>query len=507
MSVPTTKNEILTNDAIVFLRLLTRTFKPTLTNLLHNRIQIQNNIDNGIYPDFIEETKNIRDGDWVVSPLPSELQLRTVEITGPAERKMMINALNSNADCFMCDIEDSLSPTWNNVINAQINFYDYVRKNITYHDQNKNKDYLINDYSNTPVLFVRPRGLHMVEKNLIIDNDPIPASFFDFGLFVFHNAKKLLSNNSGPYFYLPKLEHHLEARLWNDIFNFSQDYLSIPRGSIKATVLVEHISLAFQMDEVLYELRNHSAGLNCGRWDYIFSYIKKFKNYSNFCLPDRSQVTMKTHFMDSYVKLLTKTCHRRKVHAMGGMAAQIPVKNNDELNNKNLKKVYEDKKQEALNGMDGTWVAHPGLINTARNSFMENKVVKHLNQISYIPDVDITSYDLLKVPEGEITMDGIIENINALVLYMNSWLNGVGAVAINNKMEDAATAEISRLQLWQWIRHKKRIDTGKLITHDLISEITYEISSYNRINEILLKMLEKEVPDEFLTTELVDLLN
>ena len=503
----TTKSDILNNDAISFLTLLTRTFKPVLDKLLNNRILIQKNIDNGNFPNFINETKNIRESEWIVSPLPDELQLRTVEITGPAERKMMINALNSDADCFMCDVEDSLSPTWDNIINSQINFYDYVHQKIAYYNPEKNKHYYINDYNNTPVLFVRPRGLHMVEKNLLIDNEPIPASFFDFGLYFFHNAKQLLSNNTGPYFYLPKLEHYLEARLWNDIFNFSQDYFKIPRGTIKATVLVEHISLAFQMDEVLFELRNHSAGLNCGRWDYIFSFIKKFKNFPNFCLPDRSLVTMNTHFMDSYVKLLTKTCHRRKVHAMGGMAAQVPVKNNPDLNNKNLEKVYSDKKKEAENGMDGTWVAHPGLIKTARLSFIDNRVVKSTNQISYVPDVNISAKDLLTIPTGEITHEGIIENINALVLYINSWLNGRGAVAISHKMEDAATAEISRLQLWQWVKHKKRIDTGKLITLDYISDLTYEISSFNKVNELFLNMLEKDVPDEFLTIELYDLLN
>ena len=504
---PTTQIDILTDEAIEFLTVLTKTFKPVLNNLLDNRKKIQNNINNEIFPNFINETEHIRKSEWQVSPLPKDLQLRTVEITGPAERKMMINALNTDADCFMCDIEDSLSPSWTNIINAQINFYDYIRKKIALFSVEKNKHYYIKDYDKTPVLFVRPRGLHMIEKNLLIENEPIPASFFDFGLYFFHNAKKLISNNTGPYFYLPKLEHYLEARLWNDIFNFSQDYLNIPRGTIKATVLVEHISLAFQMDEVLYELRNHSAGLNCGRWDYIFSFIKKFKNFPNFCLPDRSLVTMNTHFMDSYVKLLTNTCHRRNVHAMGGMAAQVPVRNNPELNNKNLEKVYSDKKKEAENGMDGTWVAHPGLIKTARLSFIENRIIKSTNQISYIPDVNITAKDLLAVPKGEITRDGVVENINALVLYIHSWINGKGAVAISHKMEDAATAEISRLQLWQWIKHKKRIDTGKLITLDYISDLTYEISSFNKVNELFLKMLEKDEPDEFLTTELYDLLN
>ena len=504
---PTTQIDILTDEAIEFLTVLTKTFKPVLNNLLDNRKKIQNNIDNEIFPNFISETEHIRKSEWQVSPLPKDLQLRTVEITGPAERKMMINALNTDADCFMCDIEDSLSPSWTNIINAQINFYDYIRKKIALFSVEKNKHYYIKDYDKTPVLFVGPRGLHMIEKNLLIENEPIPASFFDFGLYFFHNAKKLISNNTGPYFYLPKLEHYLEARLWNDIFNFSQDYLNIPRGTIKATVLVEHISLAFQMDEVLYELRNHSAGLNCGRWDYIFSFIKKFKNFPNFCLPDRSLVTMNTHFMDSYVKLLTNTCHRRNVHAMGGMAAQVPVRNNPELNNKNLEKVYSDKKKEAENGMDGTWVAHPGLIKTARLSFIENRIIKSSNQISYIPDVNITAKDLLAVPKGEITRDGVVENINALVLYIHSWINGKGAVAISHKMEDAATAEISRLQLWQWIKHKKRIDTGKLITLDYISDLTYEISSFNKVNELFLKMLEKDEPDEFLTTELYDLLN
>lgn len=501
-----TKKDILSEGAIEFLNKLTRKFRGQLNSVLENRRKIQKNIDKGLMPQFIEETRNIRESKWEVSTLPFNLRCRTVEITGPAERKMMINAFNTNANCFMCDIEDSLSPTWENIINAQINLHDYCHRNLTHYDVNKDKIYYIFDYDKNPIMHVRPRGLHMVEHNFLVDGEPIPASFFDFGLHMYHNGLKLLINERGPYFYLPKLQHYLEARLWNNIFNFTQDYLDIPRGTIKATVLVEHISLAFQMDEVLFELRNHSGGLNCGRWDYIFSFIKTFKKSPDFVLPDRKDITMSTHFMESYVKLLTETCHKRGVHAMGGMAAQIPVRNNPEVNKLNLEKVFNDKQNEAANGMDGTWVAHPGLINTALQAFKENALIIGDNQIVYKPQYNISESDLLRVPEGVITEKGILENINALVLYLHSWLNGRGAVAINNKMEDAATAEISRLQLWQWIYHNKKTNEGKEITYEYVEELTNKISSYEKINDIFLKMISKEKPDNFLTTELIKFL-
>ena len=498
--------KVFTEKACKFIEDLVKKFKPQINNILDNRKKTQENINNGIFPTFLEETEHIRNGSWKVAQIPKDLINRTIEITGPVDRKMIINALNSNANCFMCDIEDSLSPSWENIVNGQINLYDLARKNISYFHKKRNKHYKINDYNNIPTLMVRPRGFHMIESHITLNGEPIPACLFDFGFHFYHNAKKLTENNSGPYFYLPKMQHYLEARLWNDIFNYSQDYLSIPRGTIRATVLVEHISLAFQMDEVLYELRHHSAGLNCGRWDYIFSFIKLFKNYKEMVLPDRKLITMKTHFMDSYVKLLTKTCHRRGIHAMGGMAAQIPVKNNDELNNKNLQIVYNDKKGEASAGMDGTWVAHPGLIDIARKSFEENRLVEGNNQLNVqFNDDNLKEEDLLKIPEGSITIDGIKENINACILYMSSWLNNRGAVAINNKMEDAATAEISRMQLWSWIYHKRILENGDIVNLDLIKKL---IDNYEQKNvcDLLIKMLGTKEPPDFLTNKLYNLL-
>jgi malate synthase len=410
----------------------------------------------------------IREQDWKVLPVLEDLQDRRVEITGPVDRKMVINALNSGAKVFMADFEDANAPTWANNIEGQINLRDANRRNISFTNPKNGKQYALNE--TTATLMVRPRGWHLDEKNVTVDGEFISGSLFDFGLYFFHNATELIQRGSGPYFYLPKLEHHLEARLWNTVFVSAQKTLGIEEGTIKATVLLETILAAFQMDELLWELRQHSAGLNCGRWDYIFSFIKRFRNHSAFVMPDRGQVTMNVHCMKSYSKLLIKTCHRRNAHAMGGMAAQIPIKNNPEANEIAFGKVAADKLREAKDGHDGTWVAHPGLVKTAMDIF--NEYMPNANQIDNKRlDVNITEEDLLAVPKGTITEAGIRENINVSILYIESWLQGNGAAALYHKMEDAATAEISRTQLWQWIQNASKMDTGGTITQDLIDSL------------------------------------
>ncbi|MEO6693955.1 MAG: malate synthase A, partial [Ignavibacteria bacterium] len=417
---------------------------------------------------------------WQVAPIPVDLTDRRVEITGPVERKMIINALNSGANVFMADFEDSNSPTWENNIEGQLNLRDAVNGTISFNNQ-QGKEYKLNE--KTAVLIVRPRGWHLVEKNLIIDNEPVSASIFDFGLFFFHNAKNLISKGSGPYFYLPKLESHIEAKLWNDIFNLAQDELQISRGTIRATVLIETILAAFEMDEILYELKDHSAGLNCGRWDYIFSFIKKFRNLNDFVLPDRGLVTMNAHFLRSYSQLLISTCHKRGIHAMGGMAAQIPIKNDSKANDEAIAKVKADKEREAADGHDGTWVAHPGLIGVAKEVF--DRIMPEPNQINKkIDNVKIEAKDLLAVPKGEITETGLRQNINIALQYLEAWLNGNGCVPIYNLMEDAATAEISRAQIWQWIQHENgKLENGKKITKELYSKIVNE--ELNKIKEMV----------------------
>ena len=500
----TSKNEIFTSEANTFVELLSKKFESSRLNLLKKRSEKQEEINNNKFPTFLKETENIRNGKWKISKIPDDLQKRTVEITGPPNRKMMINALNCGSDCYMCDMEDSLSPTWDNLVQGQINLYDLVRKRISYYDKKKEKMYSINDYNNIPTLFVRPRGLHMTQN---VNGKNISASLFDFGYYFFHNAKKLIENNTGPYFYLPKLESHLEAKWWNGVFNFSEDYLSIPRGTIKATVLIETILAAFEMDEILYELRHHSAGLNCGRWDYIFSFIKKFKNHKEFILPNRSLITMDVHFMNSYVKLLVKTCHKRGAHAMGGMSAQLPVKNNDELNEFNFDKVYKDKVSEAKNGMDGTWIAHPAFIEIAQKAFFENSLIDGPNQINILRnDVNIIDTDLITVPSGEITLRGVELNVIALVKYIESWISGVGAVAINNLMEDAATAEISRLQLWQWINHNVLID-DKILDINYIMDIVKNNCNNIIVTNLVKKMLFTNNPPEFMTNFILNKIN
>jgi malate synthase len=444
-----------------------------------------------------------------VAPIPADLQDRRVEITGPVERKMIINALNSGAKVFMADFEDSNTPTWSNQIEGQLNLQDAVRRSITYVDPATGKKYQLNE--RTAVLLVRPRGWHLEERHVLIDGAPMSGSLFDFGLYIFHNAKHLLSSGSGPYFYLPKMESHLEARLWNDVFIFAQDYVGIPQGSIRATVLIETILATFEMDEILYELRNHSAGLNCGRWDYIFSYIKKFSNDPNAILPDRAQVTMTTHFLRSYSKLLIRTCHRRNIHAMGGMAAFIPIKSDPVANEKAIAQVRADKEREASDGHDGTWVAHPGLVPVAMEIF--NRLMPGPNQIDKkLADFHATAADLLEVPKGEITEAGVRQNIAVGLGYQEAWLRGIGCVPLFNLMEDAATAEISRAQLWQWIHHGAHLKDGRKIDYALCDAMIQEelekakqignparMAAYEKSAQLMRDMIRSPQFVEFLT--------
>ncbi len=459
---------ILTREAQAFLGRLAEKFEASRQELLARRKAVQQEINEGKFPDFLPETADIRRKDWKVAPIPSDLQDRRVEITGPVDRKMIINALNSGANVFMADFEDSNTPTWSNNIEGQANLRDAVKGTIQFRSP-EGKEYKL--ATKPATLIVRPRGWHLNEKHFLVDGKPISGSLFDFGLFSFHNAAALLSKGSGPYFYLPKMESHLEARLWNDVFNFAQDDLKIPRGSIRATVLIETILAAFEMDEILYELRDHSAGLNCGRWDYIFSFIKKFQAHADFVLPDRSEVTMETHFLSSYVKLLVETCHRRGIHAMGGMAAQIPIRNDSAANDQAMEKVRNDKLREVKAGHDGTWVAHPGLVPIAKEIFDQHMPGR--NQISSRAEGDASKHsvqakDLIAVPKGEITEKGLRWNIDVGLQYLYSWLGGLGCVPIYNLMEDAATAEISRAQVWQWVKYKSKLSDGKTVTAAMV---------------------------------------
>jgi len=465
------ESQVLTPAAREFLLELSRNFEKRRQELLARREVRQKEIDAGKLPDFLPETAEIRKSDWKVAPIPKDLLDRRVEITGPVDRKMIINALNSGANVFMADFEDSNSPTWQNNIEGQANLYDAVRRTITFASP-EGKSYQLNEKVAT--LLVRPRGWHLNERHFQVDGASISASLFDFGLYFFHNAKELIRRGTGPYFYLPKMESHLEARLWNDVFNFAQERLGVPRGTIRATVLIETILASFEMDEILYELREHSSGLNCGRWDYIFSFIKKFRNRPDFVLPDRSSVTMEKHFLKSYVELLIRTCHRRGIHAMGGMAAQIPIKNDPAANEKAIEKVRQDKLREVHAGHDGTWVAHPGLVPIAKEIFDEH--MKTPNQIGRtLPEVQITPKDLLTVPEGKITEEGLKWNIDVGLQYVESWLRANGCVPIYNLMEDAATAEICRAQVWQWVRHGAKItDDGRTITAEMVRSLIPE---------------------------------
>lgn len=470
-AVPPPFVEILTPEALTFVAALQREFGGRREALLQRRGERQTQLDAGHKPDFLPETAEIRAGDWTIAPVPQDLQDRRVEITGPADRKMVINALNSGARVFMADFEDALSPGWDNLIQGQINLRDAIRRTIDFTSP-EGKAYRLNEQVAT--LIVRPRGWHLVEKHVTIDGQPVSGSLFDFGLYLFHNARELLDRGSGPYFYLPKLESHLEARLWNDVFVLAQERLGIPRGTIKATVLIETILGAFEMDEILYELREHSAGLNCGRWDYIFSAIKKFRNDPEVIYPDRALVTMTTHFMRSYSLLAIKTCHRRSAHAIGGMSAFIPVKNDPEANERAFAQVRADKQREAGDGHDGTWVAHPGMVSIALEIF--NAAMPQPNQIDrQREDVQVTADDLLAVPTGPITEAGLRTNISVGVQYIAAWLNGAGAVPINNLMEDAATAEICRSQIWQWIRRPQGVlDDGRKVTVELFQQMLGE---------------------------------
>jgi len=465
--------QILTREAVALAAKLQRAFGGGRAELLARRARRQAELDAGALPDFLPETRAVREGDWTCAPIPADIADRRVEITGPVDRKMVINALNSGASVFMADFEDANTPKWDNNLQGHINLRDAIRRRIDYTSP-EGKSYRLNE--KTAVVFVRPRGWHLPEKHVLIDGQPISGGIFDFALYFFHNAKELLARGSGPYFYLPKLESHLEARLWNDVFVMAQDELGVPRGSIRATVLIETLMAAFEMDEILHELREHSAGLNCGRWDYIFSCIKKLRNNKDFCLADRALVTMTTHFMKSYALLLIKTCHRRNLHAMGGMAAQIPVKNDEAANAEAFARVKADKEREAAQGHDGTWVAHPGLVPVALEVF--DRLMPAPNQIATRKrdDVKVVAADLLKFePETPITEKGLRLNINVAIQYVGAWLVGQGAVPIFNLMEDAATAEISRSQVWQWIRSPKgKFDDGRKITKDMVAAMIPE---------------------------------
>ena len=464
-------DQTLSSDALAFLAELERRFGPTRRDLLARRREVDARLQAGELPGFLEETRAIREADWQIALVPRDLRDRRVEITGPVDRKMIVNALNCGASVYMADFEDATTPTWANLIEGQINLRDAIRRNIDFTDPDSRKRYRLGDKVAT--LLVRPRGWHLPEAHLAIDGQPMSGALFDFGLYVFHNAKELIARGTGPYFYLPKLESHLEARLWNDVFVFAQERLGIPRGTIKATALIETILAAFEMDEILYELREHSAGLNCGRWDYIFSFIKKFRSRPDFIMPDRGLVTMTVHCMRSYSLLAIQTCHRRGAHAIGGMAAQIPIRDDREANEQALGKVRTDKEREAADGHDGTWVAHPGLVPIAKEVF--DQLMPGVNQIARRrEDVSVTAADLLTVPEGTITERGLRHNLNVGVLYLEAWLRGSGCVPIYNLMEDAATAEISRAQVWQWCHHEARIQGGPVIDAALVERLLEE---------------------------------
>jgi malate synthase len=459
---------VLTPEAIAFVVELQRKFGSERERLLARRKEVQAKLDSGWKPDFLTETRSLRDADWVVAPLPKDLLDRRVEITGPVDRKMVINALNSGASVFMADFEDASTPTWDNLMEGHINLMAATRRSITFDDTSNRRHYQLNP--KTATLLVRPRGWHLPEAHLVVDGAPMSGSLFDFGLYFFHNAKELMARGTGPYFYLPKMESHLEARLWNEVFLHAQAKLGVPKGTIKATVLIETILAAFEMDEILYELRDHSAGLNCGRWDYIFSFIKKFAEDRRAVMPDRGQVGMTAHFLRSYSLHLIQTCHRRNVHAMGGMAAQIPIRNDPAANEAAMEKVRTDKLREAGDGHDGTWVAHPGLVPIAKEIF--DKQMPEANQIARKrQDVHVTAADLLKVPEGTITEAGLRQNLNVGIGYLEAWLRGIGCVPLYNLMEDAATAEISRAQIWQWVRHQAKLHDGRTIDLPLCEKL------------------------------------
>ena len=460
--------EVLTPACLAFVLDLVRRFGPRVDALLTARRAMQARYDAGDRPRFLPETQSIRESSFKIAPLPADLHDRRVEITGPVDRKMIINALNSGASVFMADFEDSNSPTWTNVMDGHANLMDTVRGTIAYDDPGTGKSYRL--AASIAVLMVRPRGWHLLEKHVEVDARPIPAALFDFGVFVFHNASLLIAKGTGPYFYLPKMQSHLEARLWNEVFVHTEATLSLPPGAIKATVLIETLPAAFEMDEILWELRDHAAGLNCGRWDYIFSFIKVHRNDPGRVLPDRSQITMDQGFLRAYAQLLIKTCHRRGAHAMGGMAAQIPIKGDPAANEAALASVVADKRREVNDGHDGTWVAHPGLVPVAAGVF--DAAMRGPNQLDRLrEDVAVDESDLLEAPRGTRTEKGLRWNLRVGVQYLEAWLRGVGCVPLYHLMEDAATAEISRTQIWQWLHHRAALDDGRVVDSDLVREL------------------------------------
>jgi malate synthase len=511
-------DEVLTPVALELLASLHRQFNPRRLQLLALRARRQADIDRGVLPDFLPETAQIRADDWRIAAVPDDLVDRRVEITGPTDRKMVVNALNAQVSTFMADFEDSCSPTWENLIHGQVNLGDAIRRRIDHVDPISGKSYRLNERIAT--LIVRPRGWHLPEKHVQVDGQAVSGALFDFALYLANNHQALAANGTGPYFYLPKLESHQEARLWNDVFNAAQDQLGIARGTIKATVLIETILAAFEMDEILYELREHSAGLNCGRWDYIFSFIKKFRNHRDAVLPDRGALTMETPFLKAYVDLLIQTCHRRGAHAIGGMAAQIPVRGNPQANEAAMQKVREDKLREARAGHDGTWIAHPGLAPIANEVF--DAIMPGPNQLHVMRDeVRISAADLLRVPEGAITDAGLRHNIRVGLQYIESWLGGNGCVPIYHLMEDAATAEICRAQLWQWLQHEARTVDGALISQERFDQVlTEEIERihgevgarrmlaglFPSAARLFSAMVKSDTFDEFLTLPAYDLL-
>src|SRR6516164_4127380 len=506
--------DVLISDAVAFAVELERRFGVARCRLQARRAELQERLDAGWKPDFLPETKTIREADWRVAPIPRDIQDRRIEITGPTDRKMVINALNCGANVFMADFEDANTPTWDNLVEGQINLSDAVRRTITFNDPDTGRHYSLND--KTAVLFVRPRGWHLPEKHVLVDGEPMSGALFDFALFFFHNAKELVARGSAPYFYLPKIESHLEARLWNDVFLHAQAKLGLPKGTIRATVLIETILAAFEMDEILYELRDHSAGLNCGRWDYIYSFIKKFAEDPNCVMPDRAQVTMTSHFLRRYSLLLIKTCHRREVHAMGGMAAQIPIRDDPEANEAAMATVRADKEREAGDGHDGTWVAHPGLVAIAKEVF--DREMPQLNQIARKrQDVHVAASDLLAVPQGSITEAGLRQSLNVGIGYIEAWLRGTGCVPLYNLMEDAATAEISRAQIWQWIRHGAKFDHGRTIDAELcgavldeelakLRQTATEGGRYQEAAKLFRELIEARTFPEFLTLPAYDMI-
>ena len=506
-SLPPNHRAVLTPEALDFVARLHREFNPTRERLLGRQAERQAELSAGALPDFLPGTRAIREGEWRVAPTPRDLEDRRVEITGPAERKMMINAFNSGAQVFMADFEDALSPTWANVVQGQINLIDAVRRTIEFQSP-EGKVYRLKDRVAT--LLVRPRGWHLAEKHVRVDGEPVSASLFDFGLYFFHNARELLERGTGPYFYLPKLESHLEARLWNQVFDFAQDVLGIPRGTVRATVLIETILAAFEMEEILYELREHASGLNAGRWDYIFSIIKKFRHRPDYLLPDRGQVTMTVPFMRAYAELLVKTCHRRGAHALGGMAAFIPSRRDPQVNEVALARVREDKDRESGDGFDGTWVAHPDLVPVAQEVFDRVLGERPHQKLRMRQDVQVSAGDLLaiRVPGGTVTESGMRNNISVALQYLEPWLRGTGAVSIYNLMEDTATAEISRAQLWQWIHHGARLDDGRPVSAELYRSVQEAeliqlasggVGRYPEATRILDQLVLAEQFTEFLT--------